>query len=159
MSEVAVEAKDKYGYTVYGTHEKCFFCGKKRTNTFRTPPLHLLNTARESDKRAYEVCPTCLGRCNRFGHEYSHEKLIHYCNKLEARGTIRGRVQADEDNLVWRLDLPFMHQDAWIAAIRERVSIRSVSGEIVPVTAVVSNGVLVVTVDTGTMCDGCSGRA
>lgn len=154
-----VVTRDKFGYITYGTREKCFFCGKKRTNTFRTPPLNMLNTAREEERRAYEVCPTCLGRCNRKGLELPHDKLIDYCRSLEARGTVKGRVANEADNLVWRLDLPFMNQDSWVPAIRDRVSIRSVDGALVPVSAVISNGVLVLTVDTQELCAGCSGRA
>ncbi len=142
-----IATKDKYGYILYGTREKCFFCGGRRSNTFRTPPLSLMLKFKPEERRAYEVCPTCLGRCNRHGNDLPHDALKAYCAQLDARGTVKGRVAQESGNLVWRLDLPFMHQDTWVATIQERVRLVTAGGVAVPVSAVVSDGVLVVTLD------------
>lgn len=75
----------------------CFFCTNKVTNIHYKPTIMELKIHGAAyfdgqDLIALHVCSKCLGRCYRY-RAHSLEELIHYVNKLEERGSVKGRVK------------------------------------------------------------------
>lgn len=86
---------DKFAdeYKLYSRDPQCFFCSRKAGYTHYVPALHVRSTGTQTDDmRRYRVCAKCLARCVKMA-EVGHEELKAYVAKLEARGSVSGRVR------------------------------------------------------------------